>query len=309
MAAREKQHMHMRDAVMLAAPHTWPASIMPVLLAVTFAAAVQSSVSVTLALVLLVIAVLMQSAVNALNDYFDYVKGSDTESDHVERSDAALVYGSFDPKEALYLAIGLLAAAFALGVYCIICAGWIPLAIAGGGAAVVALYSAGRTPLSYLPVGEAVSGLVMGGVLPFASFYVLTRQLDLLVIAWCIPPVIGIALIMMTNNASDIEKDIPAGRRTLPVLLGRARTRALYRALAIAWIAATIVIVGIWFTAGLVVMPFMVLASYPFLRNLLRSPLDAQARIASMGAICTCNVVLGAFYAAAVLAVRVPLVW
>lgn len=301
--------MRVREAAMLAGPHTWPASIMPVLLAVAFACATQGTVSVTLALVLLVIAVLMQSAVNALNDYFDYVKGADTESDNVERSDAALVYGAFDPKEALYLAIGFLAAAFALGVYCIICAGWIPLAIAGGGAVVVALYSAGRTPLSYLPVGEAVSGLVMGAALPFASFYVLTRQLDPLVLAWCIPLVIGIALIMMTNNASDIEKDIPAGRRTLPVLLGRSRTRTLYRVLVAAWIAAIAAIVGIWFTAGLIMMPFMVLASYPFLNNLLRSPLDARARIASMGAICTCNVVLGAFYAAAVLAARVPLIW
>ena len=282
---------------------------MPVLLAVVFACVTQGVVSATLAFVLLVIAVLMQSAVNALNDYFDYVKGADTESDNVERSDAALVYGSFDPKEALHLAIGFLVVAFALGMYCIICAGWIPLVIAVGGAVVVALYSAGRTPLSYLPVGEAVSGLVMGGALPFASFYVLTRQLDPLVIVWCIPLVIGIALIMMTNNASDIEKDIPAGRRTLPVLLGRTRTRTLYHALAVAWIAAIIAIVGIWFTAGLIVMPFMVLASSPFLKNLLRSPLDAQARISSMGAICTCNVVLGSFYAAAVLAARVPIAW
>ena len=70
-----------RMAVNLAAPHTWPAAIMPTLVAFS-AAAVTGPVSVTMALALLVIVVLMQSAVNTFNDYYDYVKGSDSEEDN-----------------------------------------------------------------------------------------------------------------------------------------------------------------------------------------------------------------------------------
>ena len=294
--------MTCREAVMLAAPHTWPASIMSVLLAAVLAYEAQDSLSVSLTAALLAIAILTQAAVNALNDYFDYVKGSDTAADNVEASDSALVYGSFPAKEALYLACGFMAAAFALGIYCIVCAGWIPLAIAMGGAVVIALYSGGATPISYLPIGEAVSGLVMGAALPFASFYVLTRSLQPLVLVQCIPLVIGIALIMMTNNTCDIEKDERSGRKTLPVLLGRRRARAIYRALVALWMLSIAAIVTIWWTPGAIVVPFMVLAASPLLQKLCTLPLDSPSRIAAMGAICNANVVLGAFYAAAVLA-------
>jgi 1,4-dihydroxy-2-naphthoate octaprenyltransferase len=33
---------------------------------------------------------------------------------------------------------------------------------------------------------------------------------------------------MMTNNLCDIERDAPAGRKTLPLLMGRDRARKLY---------------------------------------------------------------------------------
>ena len=52
-----------RMALQLAAPHTWPAAILPALVAVAAAAAATGGVSVTMACALLAICVLMQSAV------------------------------------------------------------------------------------------------------------------------------------------------------------------------------------------------------------------------------------------------------
>ena len=291
-----------RMALNLAAPHTWPAAIIPALLA-TCCAAVEGPVSVTMTFTLLAIVVLMQAAVNTFNDYYDYVKGTDSGDDkNVDPSDAVLVYNNVDPKSALMLAIGFLVAAFALGIYAIVAAGWIPLVIALIGALFVVLYSAGSSPISYLPIGEVVSGVVMGALIPLAAYQVLTGTLDFLMLLKSVPCVIGIGLIMMTNNTSDIERDTDAGRRTLPVLLGREKARRLYHLLVIIWIVDIMLNVAIWYTPGLVLAPFMLLASYPLLKALFANTLEPQRRLQSMPQILSVNIVLGAFYCACILA-------
>ena len=66
---------------------------------------------------LLLICILMQASVNTFNDYFDFIKGTDTAEDNVEASDSVLVYNDVNPRSALGLAIGFLAVAFLLGLY------------------------------------------------------------------------------------------------------------------------------------------------------------------------------------------------
>ncbi len=288
-------------ALNLAAPHTWPAAIMPTLVAIG-AAASESPLSITMCCSLLAIVILMQSAVNTFNDYYDYVKGTDSEDAYVDEDDAVLVYNNVNPKSALRLAIGYLAAAFILGIYAIVRAGYVPLAIALVGALFVVLYSAGKSPISYLPLGEAVSGIVMGGLIPLAVFQVITGILDFRMLLIAVPTIIGVGLIMLTNNTCDIERDIPAGRRTLPVVLGRDRSRSLYHALLVVWMLFILINTGIWFRSGLIVMPFMLLASYPIIRALWQNPLTAERRQQAMPQALSVNVVLGAFYAAALLA-------
>lgn len=289
-------------ALQIAAPHTWPAAILPALIAMACAAANGYTVSAVMALVLLAICILMQAAVNTFNDYYDYVKGSDSAEDNVDPTDAVLVYNNVNPRSALMLAVGFLVVAFALGAYVIWQAGWIPLAIGIVGAIVVILYSAGKTPISYLPIGELMSGFVMGGLIPLACYQALTKCFDPLMLVWTLPTIIGVGLIMLTNNTCDVEKDIESGRKTLPVLLGRSRARALYHALVWIWIALIIVNVLIWFSGGWPVLVFMLAASIPLLKALLSNPLAPPARIGAMAQICSVNIVLGAFYAAAVFA-------
>lgn len=289
-----------RMAFQLAAPHTWPAAILPCLVATACAAVTSVSISVSLAIVLLAICILMQAAVNTFNDYYDYVKGADSADDDVDPTDATLVYNNVNPTCALVLGIGFLVAAFALGVYVIVCAGWIPLAIGVVGALFTVTYSAGKTPVSYLPIGEVVSGVVMGGLIPLACYQALTGRFDVIALVWAIPEIIGVGLIMMTNNTCDIEKDIEVGRRTLPTKLGRERARGVYHALVWLWLIAICANVAVFFTRGLVVMPFALLAVYPLVKPLLANPLAPKTRQAGMGQICTLNVALGAFYACAI---------
>lgn len=290
-----------RMAIQLAAPHTWPAAILPCLIAVCAASVFSETVSISLAITLLTICILMQSAVNTFNDYYDFVKGADSLDDNVEESDATLVYNNVNPRAARNLALGFLAAAFVLGSYAIYCAGWIPLAIGAIGAFFVVVYSAGKTPISYLPLGEAVSGIVMGGLIPLACYQVLTGCLDFVVLLWAVPEIIGVGLIMLTNNTCDREKDLESGRRTLPCLLGRKRALKLYHASLIVWVCAIAAICAIFFSRGLIIVPFMLLASYPVLKALFANPLVPASRIGAMAQICSVNIALGAFYAAAIM--------
>ena len=286
----------------LAAPHTWPASIAPVAIAASLAIATGYPISATLTIALLGICILMQSSVNTFNDYYDCVKGTDSSDDDVDPTDAVLIYNNVNPTYALVYAIALLVAAFILGVYVIYHAGLIPLAIGAIGAVFVVLYSAGKTPISYLPLGEAVSGIVMGGLIPLACYQVLTGFLTPLAVLWAVPEILGIGLIMFTNNTCDIEKDAAAHRRTLSVLLNREKARRLYHAITWLWLIAIILIVGIFFTRGLIMLPFLLLSTYPLLKALRNNPLAPQSRQAAMSQICSVNIALGAWYAAAILA-------
>ena len=299
---RPYERFTLKMAVELAAPHTWPASILPVLVATSCAVVHSPALDVLMVCALLAICILMQASVNTFNDYYDFVKGADSEEDNVDVTDAVLVYNHINPMSALRLAVGLLVAAFAIGVYVIYCAGWIPLVLGIIGAVIVVAYSAGKTPISYLPIGEVVSGFVMGGLIPLACYQVLTGHLDFVVLVWSIPTIIGIGLIMMTNNTCDIEKDIEVSRRTLPTLLGRPRARKLYHALVFCWLAAIVVVVAVFFPRGAIILVFALLASYPLLKALLANPLAPPTRIGAMAQICSVNIALGSFYAAAIFA-------
>lgn len=296
-------------ALQLAAPHTWPAAIMPCLVACASAAASTGVLSVTLSLALLCICILMQSSVNTFNDYFDFVKGADSADDNVEESDATLIYANVNPKSARNLAWGFLVAAFILGIYVIVRAGWIPLVIGLIGALFVVLYSGGKTPISYLPLGELISGFVMGGLIPLACYQVLTQSLNFWMLIVAFPTIIGVGLIMLTNNTCDIEKDEAVARKTLPVLLGRGRACRLYHALVALWIVSLIGVVALWYTTGLIVCVFMLFAAIAPLKALLSNPLIPQSRIPAMAQIGSLNVILGAFYAAAIFAGMPYLIW
>jgi 1,4-dihydroxy-2-naphthoate octaprenyltransferase len=216
-------------ALRLAAPHTWPpASVTPAILGVLLALDFTGRFLPFLSAVLLLIVVLMQSAANTLNDYYDFVKGLDTRENSDEPEDAVLVYNHVNPKSVRNLAIGFLAAAGVLGVYVVASSGSAPLIAGLAGAVALVLYSASPLPISFLPLGELVSGFVMGGLIPFGVYAAVTGQTDFTIIILSAPCVIGVGLVMMTNNLCDIERDQAAGRKTLPVLLGRKRARKLY---------------------------------------------------------------------------------
>ena len=285
-------------AFQLAAPHTWVAAIMPVLFSIEYSAITYSGkVNILLALILLAICILMQSAVNVLNDYFDFKKGTDSaENSSDDAFDAVLVYNNLNPKSVCSLAIGFLIVAAGMGFYLVYLTGWILLVIGLIGALIVFLYSGGKTPISYMPIGELVSGFVMGGLIPLACCYTLSGVFEPLVLLVALPFIFGIGMILFTNNTCDIEKDINAQRKTISVVLGRDMAPNYYHVAILVWIVLIAVLVGLFYPAGMPIVMIMVLAAFPVLRAILNNPLNQKTRDAAMSQIVMLNVILGAFY-------------
>lgn len=285
-------------ALRLAAPQTWAASVIPALLGAAVALNFGAAVDGGMLLCLTAACVLMQAAVNTFNDYSDFVKGTDTPENSPDASDAVLIYDRPEPGKVLALGFVYLLCAAAAGVPAVLRAGWRPLAIGCLGAAAVLLYSFGKMPLSYLPLGELCSGFVMGGLIPLAVVCVFVGGLRPSVLLLALPSMLGIALIMMTNNGCDIARDTAAGRRTFAVLLGPRRLAAAYRLLLVLWVALPVPMLagrGI----GLVVYLLSLLPIGGHFSMQLRLPLNPEQRGRAMAGIVSLNTMLGLGYIAA----------
>ena len=280
-----------KQALQLAAPHTWAASVCPSLFGICYSRLMGFPLGPFRAAAVLAACVFLQSAVNTLNDYVDFVKGTDSASDNVEVTDAVLVYGGIDPKSArnlgfLYLFAGLLS-----GLAASAGAGLVPLLIGAGGGATVLLYSGGPLPVSSLPLGEVVSGFVMGGLIPLGTAACADGKLHPEILFYSLPLIIGIGLIMMSNNGCDIEKDIRAGRRTLPMFLGRERTLKLYRFLTVFWILLLLVLpVLLTGRRGFLCGVLLLLFARERFRNILALQLRPEQRVLQMRGIVAANI-------------------
>jgi 1,4-dihydroxy-2-naphthoate octaprenyltransferase len=227
---------------------------------------------------MLIIAVLMQSAANTLNDYQDFRSGLDNEATVLDKSDASIVYNRINPKAALRFGIALLVVAAILGAVVVVLSNLALLVIGVVAAAVVVLYSFGPRPISSLPLGELVSGLVMGGCITVATYIATTKGFIPQVLLLALPPILGIAMIMFTNNTCDIERDTLARRRTLAVLLGRRRAiiaAVVLVLLTLVWMAVLCVI---YWLPVLAMVVAAILLSITRLRRIIKGPYDAKNR-------------------------------
>lgn len=268
-------------AFCLSAPATWTASLLPSIFAALYCWKNSCPLSFPKSVLLVSTCVLMQSSVNTLNDYIDFIKKTDTLSDNLEKNDAVLLYNNVNPVHVLYLGIFYLGIGGILGLI-----GSLPaykaVLIGIAGALAVVNYSIGKTPISYLPIGEIVSGFVMGGLIPLAVSAVPDNSFHFEILIKSLPFILGIGLIMLSNNTSDIEKDSLAHRNTFAAIIGREKAKKIYKVFLIIWIAAII-----FFSYGLlrekciVSIIMMLILRKPF-TVLLKSDLKPEDRINTM---------------------------
>ncbi|HEV3129891.1 MAG TPA: 1,4-dihydroxy-2-naphthoate polyprenyltransferase [Solirubrobacteraceae bacterium] len=223
--AKPSRQSTARIWLMAARPRTLPAAVAPVLVG-TALAIDDGKFNPFAFLAALAGAILIQVGTNLSNDYSDARRGADTE----ERIGPVRVTagGLVPPRQvlaAIYITFGL---AVLCGVYLVVVAG--PLLLAVGSASILAgvLYTGGPRPYGYEGLGEVFVFLFFGIVAVAGSYYVQVKSLPWQTFVLAVPVGLLAAAILLVNNIRDLETDRRAGKKTLAVRFGRRRARALY---------------------------------------------------------------------------------
>lgn len=229
------QKMTLKNIINFANPKSFVASIIPSIFGILMLIKSGYSISLLRSLGLVLSCVFLQSSVNTINDYSDFINGVDSKEDNLKESDNIMFYNCIRPENVRNLGLFFLTIGIVFGLLTLESINYKSIIIGIIGVITVLNYSMGPFPISYLPVGEVFSGIVMGGLIPIGVFSVISEKIDFTIMGYAMPFIIGISLIMMSNNSSDIEKDKKANRNTLAVVMGRKNIRILYKILIIVW--------------------------------------------------------------------------
>ncbi len=232
----------MKAWLMAARPQTLPAGASPVIVGTGLA--LQRDVFSPLpACMALLGALLIQIGTNFANDYYDAMKGADT--DDREGFTRVTQSGLIDPesvKRAMYLTF---VAAILVGVY-LVYVGGAPIVVVGLSSIVAGiLYTGGPYPYGYRGLGDLFVFVFFGLVAVTGTYYVqaaatLAAPLSLGLPEGTVPPIAVAAslpaaglstTILVVNNIRDRETDAATGKRTLAVMLGYRWSRVEFLAM------------------------------------------------------------------------------
>jgi len=207
-----------------ARPRTLPAAIAPVL-AGTGVALHEDGVVWWKAGLAMVVALALQVGVNYANDYSDGIRGTDADRVGPLRLVGSGTASPGAVRRAAFLAFGV--AGVAGLVLAATTAWW--LVVVGALCVLAAwFYTGGSKPYGYLGLGEVMVFVFFGLVAVVGTTYVQTQEWQ--AAAWYAAVGIGAiaCAILVANNLRDIPTDRGAGKITLAVRLGDARTRLCY---------------------------------------------------------------------------------
>ncbi|ELY53702.1 1,4-dihydroxy-2-naphthoate polyprenyltransferase [Natronococcus jeotgali] len=228
--------------VMAARPQTLPAAAAPVIVGVGVAVA-EGVFAPLPALMAFVGAALIQIGTNFANDYYDAVKGADTDDrEGFTRVTQSGLISAERVKLATIVTFGL---AILSGTY-LVYVGGVPI-LAIGLISVLCgwAYTGGPYPLGYHGLGDPFVFVFFGLVAVTGTYYVQAAAVLADPLATTIPertvtreavlsslPIAGLSTaIIVVNNVRDLETDAEAGKRTLAVRLGYRGSRLEYAGL------------------------------------------------------------------------------
>ncbi|UOQ94209.1 1,4-dihydroxy-2-naphthoate polyprenyltransferase [Halobacillus shinanisalinarum] len=198
-------------------PHTLTAAFVPVFVG-TMLAAIDHGIHPGLFAAMLLASILIQSATNMFNEYYDFVRGLDNENS--VGIGGTIVRDGIHPRTVLTLAISFLVAATLLGVYICASSSWWVAVIGLVSMLLGYLYSGGPYPIAYTPLGELTAGIFMGTIIVGISYFIQSLSMTWEVVVISIPIAIFIGAINLSNNIRDRVGDAENGRKTLAILLG-----------------------------------------------------------------------------------------
>jgi 1,4-dihydroxy-2-naphthoate octaprenyltransferase len=240
--------------LLAARPRTLPAGIAPVLVGTALAWAERDSLRVGAFIAALLGAVFIQVGANLSNDYSDARRGADTE----DRLGPVRVTagGLVPPRQVLTATYVSFALAVLCGVYLIVVAGWVILAIGAASILAGVLYTGGPRPYGYEGLGDLFVFLFFGLVAVTGSYYAQVEHLEWEAFALAVPVGLIASAILAVNNIRDAPTDARVGKRTLAVRLGRAAARTIY---ALEVYVAFLIPPAVWLAGGDHVGPWVLL--------------------------------------------------
>ncbi len=214
--------------LLAARPKTLTGAAVPVMIGVSIAradtAATDSGFNVIAAILCFLFAMVMQIDANFINDYFDFIKGTD-DTEHRLGPRRACAQGWVSVRAMKY-AIAL--------TTCFACIVGFPLVFYGGlemilvGAVCVVFCFLYTTCLSYIGMGDLLV-LVFFGLVPVCvTYYLQLHSCTWLAIIASISCGLVIDCLLLINNYRDRDTDREAGKKTVIVMCGAHAGRMLY---------------------------------------------------------------------------------
>jgi 1,4-dihydroxy-2-naphthoate octaprenyltransferase len=273
-----------------ARPRTLGAAVVPVVVA-TALASVDRPTIWWRAGAALIVSLALQIGVNYANDYSDGIRGTDTNRRGPMRLTATGTATARSVRTAAMLAF---AVAAAVGLVLSLAVDTRLLTVGAASIAAAALYTGGPRPYGYSGLGEVAVLCFFGIVATLGSVYVQLERVP--ATAWLAAFAVGLpaVAILLVNNLRDVQTDVVAGKRTLAVRIGAARTRALFVACLAGSLGFSIAlgIVHPWALLGFLAAPF---ALAPV--ALVRHRADAPSLVRALIATARFQLVLGALLA------------
>ena len=169
-------------------------------------------------------------SVNVLNDYFDYRSGIDLATKRTPFSGGSGILPAALLKPGQVFWFGLIAFLLALGigVYFVLTAGWLLLPLLLVAAVCVLLYTPFILKLRW---PEWAPGVGLGTLPVLGVYFVQTGDYTLPVVIAAIPSGILVHNLLLLNEFPDTEADKKAGRKTLPITMGKAKAGIVYSVL------------------------------------------------------------------------------
>jgi len=224
---------------MLMSPPNLMASLIP--MAVGFAAALQTlgraAISDVIWFLFAVFAmVLIETGKNTVNEYFDYLSGTDRFIDEAHLTPFSggrrvLPSGALTEKEVIVIGVICFGIAIGAGLIMVFFRTFLIFWIGVLGVVISICYTLPPFKLCYRALGEVAVGLVYGPLIVLGSYTLLTRQYALTPLLLSLPICFLVMNILVINEFPDYEADLRAKKRNLVVVLGKQRAIYLYSAL------------------------------------------------------------------------------
>ena len=168
---------------------------------------------------------LANGGTNFINDYFDFKSGADVENKNRTQFSGGspfLPENVLKPKKVLYAGLLCFAASLLIVVYLTVKVSYLVLVLAAVGGFIGYFYTAPPFKFGYRGIGEIVTGIGIGLIVP-GCYYVMAGAITIDAVIAAIPIGILAAMILYVNEIPDYSADKGAGKRHLIVMLGREK--------------------------------------------------------------------------------------